>query len=105
MTGQQDNPPTEGSDRTEWAAVAMKGIVKLAATGRPFAAFELVSTCDVPEPPHPNCWGPLLAYARSQGLIVAVAAVPSPRPRTRKSLCRLWVGVGSQQTPHEEGVA
>lgn len=89
--------PTQATDRAQWFAIAMKGVVKLAASGKRFTAFDLVTICRVPEPPHPNCWGVLLGIAHADGLIVSVGAVPSSRPRTCKSLVRLWIGAAHAQ--------
>lgn len=84
--------PTINTDRAEWLAVALAGVRRLAATGRPFQAHDLVSLLNVPEPPDHHLWGPMMSIARAEGYIVPVAAVQSSRPKTARSLCRLWIG-------------
>lgn len=99
MTEQHPTPSTE---RAEWFAVALAGVRRLAATGRPFQAHDLVVLLGVPEPPDHHLWGPLMHVARTEGHIVPVAAVPSSRPKTARSLCRLWIGAAHAQ---EDAVA
>jgi len=98
----EPRPPTVDSARAAWISEALGGVRKLAATGRPFQCHDLVLLCDVPEPPDHHQWGSLMSLARSEGIVVSVAATPSSRPRTAKSLCRLWVGVAHAQCAGEE---
>jgi hypothetical protein len=87
-----------GRDRAEentddwWASTAMQAVRALAATGRVFQAYDLVETYGIAEPDHPNRWGALLTRAARHGLIVAVGAAPSRRPKTAGSLTRTWRG-------------
>lgn len=75
-----------------WIDIALRAVRTLAASGRPFQAHDLVLECDVPEPRDHHQWGALMSIARAEGYVTAVAAVPSTRPKTARSLCRLWVG-------------
>jgi hypothetical protein len=86
----------EANIEPEWGLVAMAAVVKMAATGLTFQAFDLVEIYAVPEPDHPCRWGPLLARAARDGLIVPVGAAPSRRPATARSLTRTWRGRGAR---------
>jgi hypothetical protein len=44
-----------------------------------------------------------MALARSEGIVVVVAAVSSSRPKTAKSWCRLWVGAAHAETAQQVG--
>jgi hypothetical protein len=77
-----------------WSSTAMQAVRAMAATGRVFQAFDLVETCGIPEPDHPNRWGALLTRAARNGVIVAVGAAPSRRPTVAGSLTRTWRGRG-----------
>lgn len=87
-----------GRDRAErntddwWTAVALQAVRAMAATGRIFQCYDLVEVYAIPEPDHPNRWGALLTRAARKGLIVAVGAAPSRRPKTAGSLTRTWRG-------------
>lgn len=94
--------PTINTESAEWLGVALAGVRRLAAAGRPFQAHDLVRLLNVPEPPDHHQWGPMMAIARAEGYIVPVAAVPSSRPKTARSLCRLWIGA---QHAQDEAVA
>lgn len=87
-----EKPPTVESDRGNWLAMVLAAITTLANTGEPFEAFDTVRKLGVPEPPDHHLWGAAFGAARAQGLIVSVAATQSSRPRTAKSLTRLWIG-------------
>lgn len=93
-----DNGPIPGRDLAEanadewWLDTAMQAVRAMAATGREFQAFDLVETYGVPDPDHANRWGALLNRAAREGLIVPVAAAPSRRPATARSLTRTWRG-------------
>jgi hypothetical protein len=82
-----------------WALVCDNAIARLAADGHPFDAYDLIAA-GVPEPAHPNHWGPRLAAARAAGRIEPAGWTTSRRPTTRNSAVRLWRGV-----THPIGVA
>ena len=54
--------------------------------------FEVAKEAELPDPPTYTLLGAGTGIAHREGLIVTVAAVPSLRPRTAKSLVRLWSG-------------
>jgi hypothetical protein len=88
-------PVSVAAEDNDWLATALSAVADLAAAGQPFTAYDLVTQRGVPEPRDgAHMWGALMAIARAHGIVVAVAAVPSSRPRTARSLCRLWVGAG-----------
>lgn len=80
------------AERQEWITTALRGVASLAAEGRPFQAHDLVLLRGVPEPPHHNFWGVMMGIAHSEGIVVPIAATPSTRPKTAKSLVRMWIG-------------
>ena len=84
--------PTPATAKAEWFDAGLAGVSVLAAIGRPFQCHDLVLLCGVPEPLDHHWWGPLMNVARAEGYVVTVAAVASSRPKTAKSLCRLWIG-------------
>jgi hypothetical protein len=75
-----------------WMSIGLQAIRAIAKTGDEFQAFDLIERYHIPEPDHPNRWGPLFSRAARQGLIVPVGAAPSRRPRTARSLTRTWRG-------------
>jgi hypothetical protein len=75
-----------------WKSCADAAIAHLAAQGRPFDAYA-VAELGVPEPQHPNAWGARFHQAARDGVIQPCGVVQSRRPRTARSLVRLWVGV------------
>ena len=74
-----------------WRSCALAGVQHLAAIGEPFTAHD-VAQLGVPDPDHPARWGALFRAARTEGLIVPVAIVPSTRRTVHGALVRLWVG-------------
>lgn len=90
MTGDQQHP-TEASDRGEWLRLGVAAIAERARRPGPFTAWD-IAAAGLPEPPHRSHWGLLLGIARREGLIVPVAVAPSSRPRTTRSLVRVWIG-------------
>ncbi|MBC3191653.1 hypothetical protein H7X46_11335 [Pseudonocardia sp. C8] len=75
-----------------WTDTAMRAIRRLAATGRPFTAYD-VSDLGVVDPDHPGRWGALFARASREGLITCIGAEASRRPSRASGLCRRWRGV------------
>jgi len=74
-----------------WRDCCDRGIAELAARGVVFQAADL-QDMGVPDPNHPNRWGPRLLAAARAGVIVPVGYGPSRRPSTACSAVRLWRG-------------
>lgn len=79
-------------DAGEWQDQALQLIESYAVEGRRFDAYDL-STAGVPDPTHPNMWGPLFRTAASKGLIRKVGYHESARPGRAKGVCAVWEGV------------
>ncbi len=79
-----------------WRDRCDAGIAELARRGEPFQAADLADH-GVPEPDHPNRWGPRLLAASKAGLIEAVGYAPSKRPSTACSAVRVWRGTAAVQ--------
>lgn len=94
--------PTVSTERGEWYRCGVAEVAKRAHHPGTFTVYDLALAGRIPEPPHPNMWGQLMSLARSAGLVVSVAAVPSSRPRTSRSLVRVWIGTKYAQS---EGAA
>lgn len=75
-----------------WRQTCDRAIAEAAASGRPFQAFDLCEWYGLPEPRHPNQWGPRLSAAAKHGVIVATGWAESHRPTTAKSAVRVWRG-------------
>jgi hypothetical protein len=75
-----------------WKSCVDAGIAELARRGVPFQAVDLLDI-GVPEPDHPNRWGPRLSAAARRGVIAPVGYAPSKRPTTSCSVVRIWRGV------------
>ena len=84
--------PTASAERAEWISRFVDAIARRAALPGRFTTFEVAAEAQLPDPPSPNLAGVATGIAHRDGLIVAVAATPSLRPRTSKSLVRVWVG-------------
>lgn len=82
---------TEHTD-AEWATECQRGIALAAALGLPFQAADLEAAGIVPEPRHPNHWGPQFAIAHRQGVVEPIGVAKSKRASVRNSLCRVWIG-------------
>ncbi len=82
-----------GSD-PEWVAKADAAIRDLAATGRPFQAFDVVQA-GCPEPGSPSWWGPRFRIAAKRGLIESAGGSKSIRPGTRGSMLNTWRGTAT----------
>ena len=80
----------------QWAAECDKRIAKFAARGVPFQAADLVED-GLPEPPHPNCWGPRFGVACKQGVVRHAGYTQSKRATVHKSICHQWIGAGAEQ--------
>lgn len=98
QAARQPHGSGEGRRRAEdntdpwWRDGAMRAVEHLANTGRVFTAYDLVDELGVPEPDHPNRWGPLMLLAAKAGVIAHVGAEASRRPTRSGSLCRTWRG-------------
>lgn len=74
-----------------WWASGMRAVSALAATLRPFQAYD-ISELGVPEPDNPNRWGALLRTAYTAGVIKPVGYVQSRRPGRAGGATHLWIG-------------
>lgn len=82
-----------------WRSCALAGLEYLAATARPFTAYDLTSL-GVPEPQHPNQWGPVMSTAAHAGMIRHAGYVPSLRPSVHRSVVRQWIGAQAAKDGH-----
>lgn len=78
-------------DHELWARVAEPFIRRLAATGLPFQAYDVI-LAGCPDSLAPNAIGPVIQSAARRGLIRAHGSGQSSRPGTRHSLVRTWIG-------------
>jgi len=85
---------TVSPDRETWRNHAAGVIYYLAATGTEFNADTLRQR-GVPEPPHPNMWGPLFRWFARQHLIVRANYVHSTRQDRKDSMLSTWIGAGN----------
>ena len=85
-------PPTPQTERGAWLRELVAALARRAARPGTFTVYEVAAETRLPDPPHHSLWGVGTGIAHREGLIVTVAAVPSLRPRTAKSLVRMWVG-------------
>lgn len=74
-----------------WRASAMQALTDLAATGRPFDAYD-ITELGVVDPPHPNHWGALFRAAATAGTIVHAGWHRSRRPGRAGGVCSVWRG-------------
>lgn len=81
-------------DHEPWARLAEPFIRRLAATGLPFEAYDLI-VAGCPDSLVPNAIGPVMQRAARAGLIRAYGYGQSSRPGTRHSLVRTWIGANS----------
>ncbi len=79
-----------------WKSCADAGIAELARRGLPFQAADVVELLGVPEPDHPNRWGPRFLAAAGAGVITHVGFAASKRPTSAKSILRLWRGTRTE---------
>jgi hypothetical protein len=92
VTTPDPRPPTLDSDRGAFLRLLVAAIARRAARAGTFTVFDVAKESALPEPHHANWWGIGAGIAHREGLIVAVDAVQSKRPKTAKSLVRLWIG-------------
>lgn len=83
---------TIGGERGEWFRQFVAAVARRAARPGRFTCYDVARDANLAEPAHPNHWGSAMGICRAEGIVVPVAAVPSSRPRTARSLVRLWVG-------------
>lgn len=83
-----------------WRDCCDRGIAEMVSRGVVFQAADL-HDLGVPDPDHPNRWGPRLLAAARAGVIVPVDYGPSRRPSTACSAVRLWSGA-RDQVVHDE---
>jgi len=74
----------------DWEADARAALLKVAAEGKPFDAFDLTQRADLREPPNSSMWGALFREAAKDGVIRWVGARKSRRPQRRGSLVSVW---------------
>jgi hypothetical protein len=82
-----------------WRDMALRGIAKLAATGRDFQATDLIAI-GVYEPDHPNRWGGVFYAASKAGLIEHVGYAPSGRRTVQGSAVKVWRGKEIRAVDH-----
>ena len=84
----------EAAEHTDldWAAQCDAAIRVAARLGLPFQAADLVQAGLLPEPDHPNRWGPRFLAASRAGVITSTGFAPSKRPTVHRSICRTWKG-------------
>jgi hypothetical protein len=75
-----------------WKATVDQAIRFLAGTGRPFDAYA-VSELGVPDPDHPNRWGPRFTAAARAGVIEPIGYTKGRRPTVASAAVRIWRGV------------
>jgi hypothetical protein len=92
VTASESTPPTLDTDRGEFLRQLVSAIARRAQRSGTFTVFDVARESVLPEPHHANWWGIGAGIAHREGLIVAVDAVQSKRPKTAKSLVRLWIG-------------
>lgn len=80
-------------ERTDqwWRDCCDRAIEAMAAKHVTFEAADL-GDLGVPDPDHPNRWGPRFAAAARHGLIKSVGYGPSKRASRGGGSCRYWVG-------------
>jgi hypothetical protein len=74
-----------------WRSTVDQAIRFLARTGRAFDAYA-VAELGVPEPDHPNRWGPRFTAAARAGIIEPVGYAKSRRPTVAGAAVRVWRG-------------
>jgi hypothetical protein len=89
----ESTPPTLDTVRGEFYRQAVAAVARRAMRPGRFTFFEAAKEGDVPEPGHKNWWGAAMGIAAHEGIVVPVDACPSLRPRTSRSLVRVWIGV------------
>lgn len=77
----------------DWWSRAVSAVRYLAATGKPFQAYDLVVVCGIEEPDNPaKQWGALFAAMRKAGVVEHAGYATSRRPTANSSACRQWIG-------------
>lgn len=85
-----------------WRSTAQAALTAAARTGQPFTAEDLTQPpYGLTEPDHPNRWGSLFAWAKSQGLIARDQWVTSRRPGRNAGGCWSWIGTPEALTVGE----
>ena len=85
-----DPPNTSTHCDPWWLAGCLEAIRTLAASGRTFQAFDLITDTDLAEPERSSWWGSAFKQAQRDGLIVRAGYAPSKRPTVRGSACAEW---------------
>jgi hypothetical protein len=86
-----DPPNTSAHCDDWWMAGCLEAIRTLAATGRPFQAYDLLAL-GLAEPERSSWWGCAFKRAKAEGVIRRAGYAPSRRPTVRGSACAEWVG-------------
>lgn len=82
----------------DWSARCDDAIVYMARLGIPFQSADLVKRGLVPEPPHPNCWGPRFIKASHDGIVEHHGYVKSDRATVHRSICHQWIGTAAYRS-------
>lgn len=91
MTTQPYLWPVDSGDAW-WLSGARRAVETLAHEGRDFTVEDL-RALGVPEPEHPNQWGPVFRDARRRGLIAPVGFTTTTRTTRHGAPVRVWRGV------------
>ena len=85
-------PTTAAAERAAWLEAFLSAVARRASQPGRFTVYDLAVQERLLDPPTPQLWGVGTGIAHADGLIVAVGATQSLRPKTAKSLVRVWVG-------------
>jgi hypothetical protein len=80
-----------------WTAACRGAIELMARRGIEFQAADLIREGLVDEPVSPAQWGPAFGAAARAGVIRAAGVAPSKRATVHRSLCRTWIGTGTEK--------
>jgi len=74
----------------DWCEKATPVLLQVARTFESFTADDLRDFRSVPQPPHNNWWGVLMARMKALGLIRRVGYRASTRPEANGRVVALW---------------
>jgi hypothetical protein len=84
-----NDPQLDLLQRT-WCENAMPVMIQVAKTFDCFTADDLRDFQSVPQPPHSNWWGVLIARMKAKGMIRRIGYRPSLRPEANGRVVALW---------------